>query len=397
LREIGSGGTGTVYEAENLSVGKRVAVKLMNPAAFEGQDGKLRFLTEARAAARIAHANVVDVHDLGPTKDGGAFIVMELLRGETLQEVIETRGPLAPAYACELLLQVLAGLSAAHAQGIVHADLKPANVLVTHPRPDRPLLKVLDFGLARATRAAASGDGVPSKPVYQAPEQVSGGPVDYRTDVFHASAMLFALLAGTEPFDGASASEVRKNVAAGRSKDLRALVPELPAGLLNVVRDGMALRPQDRIASAEELAERLRPFCAADVSLAPRRGRGLGDDAVRPLIVAPTPDMSKASTLPLAQSSVIPVDMPRVARVAHSLLVSPRIPRPPSAPRLRLGQDFMPLPGDPEYKSLLELRRSPTSVPERRSSFRGNVVPALTAIGVGFGVGIVLAWSAGLL
>jgi len=388
LRELGSGGPGTVYEAENLIVGKRVAIKLMKPGALEARDGQLRFLTEARAAARIAHANVVNVHDLGATDDGGAFIVMELLRGETLQEVIDTRGPLAPAYACELLLQVLAGLSAAHAQGIVHADLKPANVLVTHPRRDRPLLKVLDFGLARALRPA-SGDGVPDKPMYQAPEQVSGGSVDYRTDVFQASAMLFALLAGTEPFEGASASGVRKNVAAGRSKDLRALVPELPAGLLNVIRDGMALRPQDRIASAEELAERLRPFCAADVSFAPQRGRGLGDP-VPPLIVAPTPDMSKASTLPFAQSSVIPVDMPRVARVTDSLLVSPRIPRPPSAPRLRLGQDFMPLPGDPEYKSLLESRRSPTSMPERRWSFRANVVPALTAIGVGFGVGILV-------
>jgi serine/threonine protein kinase len=292
---------------------------------------------------------------------------------------------------------VLAGLSAAHAQGIVHSGIKPGSVLLTHPRPDRPLVKVLDFGIARAVAAAPPGDGVVATAAYTAPEQVTGEPVDYRTDVFQASAMLFAMLAGSEPFEGASRAEVLKNVAAGRSKDLRTLVPELPAGLVNAIKDGMARRPQDRIQSAEELAERLRPFVAAgaQVSFGPERRRSSGNPI--PLIVSPTPDMSKASTLPLAQSSVIPVDMPRVARVTDSLLVSPKIPRAPSAPRLRLGQDFMPMPGDPEYQKLLESRRSTTSTPERRPRLRGNVIPALTAVGVGFGVGIVLAWSAGLL
>ena len=138
LRELGSGGTGTVYEAENLIVGKRIAIKLMNASAFAEPDSQARFVAEARAAARISHANVVDIHDLGVSREGVPYLVMELLRGETLESVIDTRGPLAPAYACELFLQILAGLSAAHAQGIVHCDLKPANVLVTHPRPDRP-------------------------------------------------------------------------------------------------------------------------------------------------------------------------------------------------------------------------------------------------------------------
>src|SRR3954471_5081945 len=102
LRELGAGGTGTVYEAENLIVGKKIAIKLMNAAAFAERDSQARFVAEARAAARISHANVVDIHDLGISKNGVPYIVMELLRGETLQELIDTRGPLAPAFACEL-------------------------------------------------------------------------------------------------------------------------------------------------------------------------------------------------------------------------------------------------------------------------------------------------------
>lgn len=401
LRELGSGGTGTVYEAENLLVGKKIAIKLMNPGAFAERDSQARFVTEARAAARIAHANVVDIHDLGVSKDGVPYIVMELLRGETLEAVIDTRGPLAPAYACELFLQVLAGLSAAHAQGIVHCDLKPANVLVTHPRPDRPLVKVLDFGIARGIEVAKEADPIAlGTPMYMAPEQVTGAGVDFRTDVYQACAMLFAMLGGTDPFDAYTARDVMKLVAKGRTKDLKALVPELPDELVQVVKDGMALKPKDRIQSAEELAERLRPFVSAAhfVSLVPQNYSPSGKPI--PLIVAPTMvAAAKGSALPTAAQapSVIPVHMPPAARVTHSLLVSPRIPRAPSTPKLQMGHDFMPMPGDPDYNELQDARRSQTYMPRRRSNFRRDVMPALVATGIGFAVGVILAWSAGLL
>jgi eukaryotic-like serine/threonine-protein kinase len=400
IRKLGSGGTGTVYEAENLVVGKKIAIKLMNPEAFAEPNSQERFVTEARAAARISHANVVDIHDLGVTKQGVPYLVMELLRGETLEEVIDTRGPLSASYACELFMQVLAGLSAAHAQGIVHCDLKPGNVLVTHPRPDRPLVKVLDFGIARGVEAAQQRqEVVMGTPIYMSPEQVTGEPVDFRSDVYQACAMLFAMLAGTDPFEGPTARDVMKLVARGRSKDLSALVPELPSELLQIVRDGMALSPQERIQSAEELAERLRPFAGAAqfVSLVPQ-SFGVSGQPI-PLIVAPTPALDRPSTVPRVepQTSVIPVDMQRVARVRDSLLMSPRIPRAPSTPKLRLGQDFMPMPGDPEYDRLQEARRSQTYVPRRRGGFRRDVMPALVATGIGFALGVGLAWSAGLL
>jgi serine/threonine protein kinase len=399
LRELGTGGTGTVYEAENLVVGKKIAIKMMNATAFAERDSQARFVTEARAAARISHANVVDIHDLGVTKNGVPYIVMELLRGETLESVIDTRGPLAPPYASELFLQVLAGLSAAHAQGIVHCDLKPANVLVTHPRPDRPLVKVLDFGIARGVEAAQHVDQlVMGTPMYMAPEQVTGDPVDFRTDVYQACAMLFAMLAGSDPFEANTTRDLMKLVAKGRCKDLQALVPELPAELVQVVKDGMAIKRSDRIQSAEELAERLRPFVAAAhfVSLVPQDRAA--SSAPIPLIVGPGVDTNKASARPASvKGSVIPVHMPRVARMTDSLLIMPRIPRAGGTPKLRLGQDFMPMPGDPDYQELVEARTSQTQVPRRRSNFRRDVMPALVATGIGFGFGVVLAWSAGLL
>jgi serine/threonine-protein kinase len=399
LREIGSGGTGTVYEAEHLIVGKKVAIKLMNPGAFAEADSRTRFVTEARAAARIAHANVVDIHDLGVTREGVPYLVMELLRGETLEDIIDTRGPLAPSYACELLLQVLAGLSAAHAQGIVHCDLKPANVLVTHPRPDRPLVKVLDFGIARGVEAAAALEqpgAVLGTPMYMAPEQVLGEPVDYRTDVYQASAMLFAMLAGTDPFDAHTTREVMKLVAKGRHKDLRALVPELPEELVRVVADGMAVKPRQRIQSAEELAERLRPFVGAAhlVSLVPAR-HAVSSQPI-PLIVGAGPE--KSAEPERGAPSVIPVHIPQSTRgLTESLLVAPRIPRAPSTPKLRKGQDFMPMPGDPDYEELVSSRRLQTHVPRSRSRFRRDVMPALIATAVGFGLGVALAWTTGLL
>ena len=202
LRQLGSGGTGTVYEAENLIVGKRIAIKLMNAGAFAERDSQARFVAEARAAARIAHANVVDIHDLGVSRDGVPYIVMELLRGETLEDVIDTRGPLAPPYACELFLQVLGGVDHAHANLIVHRDLKPSNILVT----PNGTVKLLEFGIATLREEEAAEESAltdPGKwaltPAYAAPEQVTGAPVTTATDVYALGVLLYILLTGRHP------------------------------------------------------------------------------------------------------------------------------------------------------------------------------------------------------
>jgi serine/threonine protein kinase len=410
LREIGSGASGTVYEAEHLVVGKHVAIKVMNASAFADPAYRDQFVTEARAAARIAHANVVDIHDLGVTPEGVPYLVMELLRGETLEDIIDTRGALPPTYACELMLQVLAGLSAAHAQGFLHCDLKPANVMVTHPRPDRPHVKLLDFGIARrmleADGTAAKGSG--GTPMYMSPEQARGEAVDARSDIYSASAMLYAMLAGRDPFEGKTAGAVLQRVVNGGFMPLCEANRQVPKLLAAIVEKGLALEPRRRLESAEEFAELLHPFlgeAARGLSLGPQR-RMVSDPiplvaGQRDVIIQESAPSSRApqtepSNRPPRESSVIPIRVASYARgVTDSLLVAPRFPRSASTPRLEAGTDFMPSPGEAGWGDI-EARRAPTHMPMLRRTGR-NAWPALIATAIGFGIGVIIAWLSGVL
>ncbi|HEY5377671.1 MAG TPA: serine/threonine-protein kinase [Polyangiaceae bacterium] len=401
LREIGSGASGTVHEAEHLVVGKFVAIKVMRREAFADPEHRDQFVREARAAARIAHANVVDIHDLGLTPEGVPYLVMELLRGETLEDIIDSRGALPASYACELMLQVLAALSAAHSQRFLHCDLKPANVMITHPRPDRPHVKVLDFGIARnmfeADGSATKGAG--GTPMFMAPEAARGDSVDARSDIYSASAMLYAMLSGRDPFDGKTAGAVLQKVVSGDFEPLCQVNPQVPKLLATIVERGMALDPRQRIDSAEEFAELLQPFIGAAaqaLSLGPQR-RMFSDPI--PLIAAPREVViqeSVASERPPRESSVVPIRVASYDRgVTDSLLVAPRFPRSASTPRMEVGKDFMPMPGESGWDELQE-RRTSTRAP-RTSSAGRNAWPALIATGIGFGIGVIIAWLSGAL
>ncbi|HYP78624.1 MAG TPA: serine/threonine-protein kinase [Polyangiaceae bacterium] len=398
LREIGAGASGKVYEAEHLVVGKFVAIKVMHRASFADPEQRDQFVSEARAAARIAHVNVVDIHDFGVTAEGVPYLVMELLRGETLEDILETRGALPAQYACELMLQVLAALSAAHAQGFLHCDLKPANVMITHPRPDRPHVKVLDFGIARrmleADGSAAKGSG--GTPLFMSPEQARGEAVDARSDLYSASAMLYAMLSGHEPFEGNTTFAVLQKVTAGDFAPLCKVNPQVPKLLATIVERGMALEPRRRIDSAEEYAELLHPFIGTvshAISLGPRRQ--LGSDPLP--LVANQPVKIEASLTPEGpprESSVMPIRVASYARgVSDSLLVAPRFPRSANSPRLEVGKDFMPRQGEPGWIEM-EQRRVSTRAPQLRHNGR-NAWPALIATGIGFGLGVAIAWLSG--
>lgn len=409
LREIGAGASGKVFEAEHLVVGKFVAIKVMNRESFADPEHRDQFVSEARAAARIAHANVVDIHDLGLTPDGVPYLVMELLRGETLEDIIDTRGALPPQYACELMLQVLAALSAAHAQGFLHCDLKPANVMITHPRPDRPHVKVLDFGIARrmADTDGSAPKGVGGTPMFMAPEQARGEAVDARSDIYSASAMLYAMLAGKDPFEGKTTGAVLQRVAAGDFAPLAQVNPQVPKLLATIVERGLALEPRRRIESAEEYAELLHPFIGAAthaLSLGPQR-RMLSDPiplvatSPREITIQEAPrefslQDSHASQRAPRESSVIPIRIASYARgVTDSLLVAPRFPRSASTPRLEAGKDFMPSPGEPGWEEAEERRLS--TQPPRLQRTGSNAWPALIATGIGFGLGVIIAWLSG--
>jgi eukaryotic-like serine/threonine-protein kinase len=276
VRMLGDGAAGVVWEAENTLVGKRVALKVLHRALAQNPDIVARFLAEARAAARIAHRNVVDVFDLGEAEDGTPYMVMELLRGETFDAVV-ARGALGASYACELVIQVLAALEAAHELGIIHRDLKPANIMVVRPRPEQSVVKVLDFGIAMgvfADGAAPEEHGmVFGTPEYMPPEQATGAPVDARSDLYAAGAVLYELLTGRPPFEGDDPMTVLAKVLTQPPRLPSTLAPGLPPDIEALVMAALAKDPEERPPTAHAMAAVLTTYCRVGrlPSIAPRK------------------------------------------------------------------------------------------------------------------------------
>ncbi|HET9931651.1 MAG TPA: serine/threonine-protein kinase [Polyangiaceae bacterium] len=364
-RRLGEGHAAVVYEAEHLVVGKRVAIKLLRARVTE-TGARLRFVAETRAAARILHPNVVDIHDLGIAPDGTPYVVMELLAGETVASLTARKGALPIAQAVEITFQILSGLSAAHRKGIIHGDLRPENVIVMQPRSDQVLVKLLDFGASRALPEAAPLSSAAL--LYQAPEQLEGN-VDERSDVYAAAAVLSRLVRGPAPEARAEA--------------------QLPKQLVELIERGLAKKRNERIPSADEFAEQLRTVLAATPSMPNSTTAGAHQVAV----VARRPPGTDASKPP--DSAVLRVNLsPRL--VTDSLLMSPRLPRAPAPPKLEAGKDFLPMLGDPERDSEDAFRSAPTRTPESERR-RLDPRPALLAMAIGFGIGMVIAWLAGLI
>src|SRR6516225_10265231 len=237
---LGAGGMGEVYRARDPRLGREVAIKVL-PAEFSADaDRHRRFEQEARAAAALNHPNILAVYDIG-THDRSPYIVSELLDGQTLRERLK-EGPLPVRHAVEYARQLTCGLVAAHAKGIVHRDLKPDNVFVT--RDGR--VKILDFGLAKTGPVATGGADVTRAPQtvdgtvlgtvgYMAPEQLRGGPIDARADIFAVGVIVHELITGQTPFRRSSAADTMTAVLREDPPDL-AVQPGAPAALARIVR-----------------------------------------------------------------------------------------------------------------------------------------------------------------
>jgi len=382
-RKLGEGHTGSVYEAEHLVVGKRIAVKLLHSRVLDDAAARTRFVAETRASARIAHPNVVDIHDLGIAADGTPYVVMEMLEGETLAQLVQSKGALPPAQACELVLQILAGLGAAHRKGIIHGDLRPHNVIVIRPRSDQALVKVLDFGASRALPESArlSMTLPAAASAYLSPEQLSSDPVDERSDVYAAAAILHTLVRGSAP---------RSQSAGAEPKSARA-ENELPKALVELIERGLSPKRSERISSAEEFVEQLRAFLASAPPSVPLSARNPRHTQV-PALARRAPGVAGSKP---PDSAVMRVHIsPRL--VTDSLLMSPRLPKAPAPPKLEAGKDFLPMLDDPDRNAREESRAAPTRLPDSKRA-RVDARPALLAMAIGFAVGIVIAWAAGLI
>ena len=263
LSVLGKGAFGTVYEAEHLVVGKKAAIKVLHSELSDDEESRSRFVQEARAAACIGHANVVDIYDLGVTNNGDTYMVMELLDGQTMSEIISGNAPVEPGLACELMLQVLAGVAAAHDCGIVHRDLKPENIIVTYPRPGHPLVKVLDFGIAKGVGGEESlrdPNELIGSPMYMAPEQALGKPVDSRADVYSAGVILYELLCGKDIISAPSLRQFLTKVVIGDHLPLSAQNNDLDPALCLAVEHALATKPDLRTQTAPAFAEELLPY-----------------------------------------------------------------------------------------------------------------------------------------
>lgn len=200
--EIGSGGAGIVYRARDLNLGRRVALKLLRGGDAESRQ---RLIAEARAASSLDHPNICTIFEAGES-DGETFIAMAWYEGETLDRVL-ARGPLAPRRAAGIAIQIARGLAAAHEELLIHRDIKPANVMLSQGET----VKILDFGLARLLTAPA-GRTIDGTPAYMSPEQLRGGPVDQRTDLWSLGIVLYEMLAGAPPFRGSTIVDITRAI-----------------------------------------------------------------------------------------------------------------------------------------------------------------------------------------
>jgi serine/threonine protein kinase len=264
-RVLGTGGMGKVYAAAHVGLGTKVALKFLHEKMLEHPKIVERFLREARATAQLGGEHICRVSDVG-TLGGQPYLVMELLEGTDLAKLLARSGPLPVALACAYLLQACAGVAEAHAAGIVHRDLKPSNLFVTKRTDGSPLVKVLDFGVAKAPGKDPSFNltqttNVLGSPGYMSPEQLrSSKLVDARTDIWSLGTILYELVAGRPPFDAGSLTELALKIAMDPTPPLPFSVPELEG----VIERCLAKDPRDRYRDVGELADALGPLAAPD-------------------------------------------------------------------------------------------------------------------------------------
>jgi serine/threonine protein kinase len=251
---LGTGAMGEVYRAHDPAIDRLVAIKVVRPELVAGSGGDQllgRFRREARAAGRRFHPNIVAIWDFGDD-NGTPFLVMELVEGQSLDQLIKSSGPLAQARSVAIITQVLSALGFAHASGIVHRDIKPSNIMVL----PGDQVKVADFGIARleASEFTIVGDLL-GTPAYMAPEQLAGGPIDHRTDLFATGVILFEMLTGVKPFRGKSITEIISFMEKRGPEDIRALNPAVPEAVKHVIGKSVAFDPAQRYAEAAAFAK----------------------------------------------------------------------------------------------------------------------------------------------
>jgi serine/threonine protein kinase len=253
LEVLGRGGFGIVFRAFDEALRRVVAVKVLAPQMAATSPARKRFLREARSSAMVRHENAVQVYAV--EEQPLPYLVMEFVRGETLQQRLDRAGPLETAEVVRIGRQIAEGLAAAHATGLIHRDIKPANILI-EAGPDR-CVKITDFGLARAADDASLTQSglVTGTPMYMAPEQAQCDALDHRADLFSLGSVLYTICSGRPPFRASSTLAVLRRVAEDTPRPIPEIIPEVPQWLCDIIAKLHAKSPDDRYQSAREVAD----------------------------------------------------------------------------------------------------------------------------------------------
>jgi serine/threonine-protein kinase len=330
VRRIGTGGMGAVYEAIQSDLGRRVAVKVLHSHLSLEPTLLERFRREALAAAALGHPNIVSVSDLQSPAEGPPFLVMELLTGPSLKQAIVHGGRLEPHRVAYIAAQVLSALGAAHAERVVHRDVKPDNIILIDTTAMRDFVKVLDFGVAKLQRENVEGLTVAGAILgtlsYMAPEQARGEELDGRADVYSVGACMYHALAGKKPFERKSKAELYAAVILEPPPSLEFERPDVDPKLIAIIEHALQKKPADRFKTAEEMVRELVAWQSAQ--------------GAHPSLPPPGAPRSPSLT-PVTPSSHTPVETPRASK-APSL----------SSKSSRSGKTRRELTSEPEPKTL---------------------------------------------
>jgi len=306
LRVLGAGGMGAVFEAEQTTLHKRVAIKVLAPRLAQNPDQVERFLREAQAASKVSNMHVVDISDFGRVPSGSVYYVMELLGGPDLHHIIREQGRLPWLRTKTILLQVAHALAAAHDQGVIHRDIKPANCVIL-PDPDdagRDFVKVVDFGIAKIFEA--EGVAALTRPheimgtvAYMAPEQALCRPVDERTDVYALGVVAFEMLTGRVPFHAEGVFDVLEMHCHAPPPSLMSLAPEVSPVLDAVVQRALRKHPEERFPDMRSFEQALRSIADDGYTM-------LGPADPRPSTRQPVSASTGPGGLPTQQPTPLP-------------------------------------------------------------------------------------------
>jgi serine/threonine-protein kinase len=260
LEEVGQGGMAVVYRAEDCTLKREVAIKVLHHHLASEPESKARLEREAQAVAKLRHENILEIFDYSGIASESAYIVTEFIDGKTLKQILAERPIRHPEVAALIVAQVGGALAHAHSLGIIHRDVKPENVMIRNDG----LLKLMDFGIAQVVdlqRMTVTGQLLGS-PAYMAPELIEGGPLDFRTDVFSVGIMLYQLATGTLPFTGKNPHEVLRRISEGRFPDPRGANRLIGEALVRIMRRALARNPDDRYPDVSQLVDELQEHLA---------------------------------------------------------------------------------------------------------------------------------------